>query len=59
MKDGTAKTFNFQTRLYSGQEMKDILHKAGFEEVNVFGDLDGNKYGVDADRLIAVGRKKL
>jgi len=58
VKDGTAKTFNFQTRLYSGQEMKDILHRAGFEEVNVFGDLDGNKYGVDADRLIAVGRKK-
>jgi Methylase involved in ubiquinone/menaquinone biosynthesis len=59
VKDGTAKTFNFQTRLYSGQEMKDILHKAGFEEVNLFGDMDGNKYGVDADRLIAVGRKKL
>ena len=59
VKDGTARTFNFQTRLYSGQEMKDILHKAGFEEVKVFGDLDGNKYGVDADRLIAVGRKKL
>jgi SAM-dependent methyltransferase len=59
VKDGTAKTFNFQTRLYSGQEMKDILHKAGFEGVNVFGYLDGNKYGVDADRLIAVGRKKL
>jgi SAM-dependent methyltransferase len=59
VKDGTAKTFNFQTRLYSGQEMKDILHRAGFEEVNVFGDLDGNKYGIDADRLIAVGRKKL
>jgi SAM-dependent methyltransferase len=59
VKDGTAKTFNFQTRLYSGQEMKDILHKAEFEEVNVFGDLDGNKYGIDAERLIAVGRKKL
>ncbi|HEX2491988.1 MAG TPA: class I SAM-dependent methyltransferase [Blastocatellia bacterium] len=59
VKDGTAKTFNFQTRLYSGQEMKDILHRAGFEEVNVFGDLDGNNYGIDADRLIAVGRKKL
>jgi SAM-dependent methyltransferase len=59
VKDGTAKTFNFQTRLYSGQEMKDILHRAGFEEVNLFGDLDGNKYGIDADRLIAVGRKKL
>ncbi|HEU0173590.1 MAG TPA: class I SAM-dependent methyltransferase [Blastocatellia bacterium] len=59
VKDGTAKTFNFQTRLYSGQEMKDILQRAGFEEVKVFGDLDGNDYGVDADRLIAVGRKKV
>jgi SAM-dependent methyltransferase len=57
VKDGAAKTFNFQTRLYSGQEMKDILHRAGFEEVKVFGDLDGNKYGIDADRLIAVGQK--
>jgi SAM-dependent methyltransferase len=59
LKDGAAKTFNFHTRLYSGQEMKDILQKAGFEEVKLFGDLDGNEYGVNADRLIAVGRKKL
>jgi SAM-dependent methyltransferase len=59
VKDGAARTFMFQTRLYSGQEMKDILQRAGFEEVKVYGDLDGNKYGVDADRLIAVGRKKL
>jgi SAM-dependent methyltransferase len=59
VKDETARTFNFQTRLYSGQEIKDILLRAGFEEVKVFGDLDGNNYGVDADRLIAVGRKKL
>jgi SAM-dependent methyltransferase len=59
VKDGTAKSFNFQTRLYSGQEMKDILRRAGFEEVKVFGDLDGNEYGIDAARLIALGRKKL
>src|SRR5215813_6123189 len=59
VKGATARTFNFQTRLYSGQEMKDMLQRAGFEEVKVFGDLDGNKYGIDADRLIAVGRKNL
>jgi hypothetical protein len=39
--------------------MKDILRRAGFEEVKVFGDLDGNEYGIDAARLIALGRKKL
>ena len=57
VKDGAAMTFNFQTRLYSGQEMKDIMRRAGFEEVEVFGDLDGNEYGINAARLIAVGRK--
>jgi len=59
VKGATARTFNFQTRLYSGQEMKDMLRRAGFEEVKVFGDLDGNKYGIDSNRLIAVGQKKL
>ena len=39
------------------QEMKDIMERAGFEEVAVFGDLDGNEYGINANRLIAVGRK--
>jgi len=57
VKGATARRFNFQTRLYSGQEMKDMFRRAGFEEVAVFGDLDGNEYGVNANRLIAIGRK--
>jgi hypothetical protein len=36
---------------------KDIFRRAGFEEVTVFGDLDGNEYGVNASRLIEIGRK--
>jgi hypothetical protein len=39
------------------QEMKDIMRQAGFEEVAVFGDLDGNEYGIDANRLISISRK--
>jgi SAM-dependent methyltransferase len=57
VKDGTARSFNFQINLYSGQEMKDLMRKAGFGEVAVFGDLDGNEYGINANRLIAIGRK--
>jgi SAM-dependent methyltransferase len=57
VKGAAARRFNFQTRLYSGQEMKDMFRRAGFEEVAVFGDLDGNEYGVNANRLIAIGRK--
>jgi SAM-dependent methyltransferase len=57
VKGATAKSFNFQIRLYSGKEMKDIMERAGFEEVAVFGDLEGNEYGIDALSLISIGRK--
>jgi len=59
VKSETAKRFSFQVRLYSGQELKDMLLKAGFEQVNVYGDLDGSEYGINAQRLIAVGRRSL
>jgi SAM-dependent methyltransferase len=52
-----AKTFRFQVRLYSGQEIKDLLRMAGFEEVTVYGDLDGGEYGINAQRLIGIGRR--
>ena len=57
VKGETAKSFRLQIRLYSGQEMKELMQKAGFEEVKVYGDLDGIEYGIDAQRLISVGRK--
>jgi SAM-dependent methyltransferase len=59
VKGDRAMTFRFQARLFSGQEIKDLLRKAGFEEVTVYGDFDGNEYGINAHCLIAVGRKTL
>ena len=59
VKGESAKTFRFQVRLYSGQEMKDLLRRAGFEDVKVYGDLDGSEYGINAPRLIAAGRRIL
>jgi SAM-dependent methyltransferase len=53
----TAKSFKFHHTIYSGQEMKSLLQRAGFEEVKLFGDLAGSEYGLDAGRLIAVGRR--
>ena len=53
IEDDKATTFNFYHTIYSGQELKDRLHQVGFGEVTLFGDLDGNEYGVDANRLIA------
>ncbi len=49
--------FAFHLRVYSGQELKDRLYEAGFKEISLFGDLDGNPYGPEAKRLIAVAKK--
>jgi SAM-dependent methyltransferase len=57
IKDGQARTFKFHNTVYSAQELKDRLLHIGFRQVTVYGDLDGNEYGANALRLIAVARK--
>jgi SAM-dependent methyltransferase len=52
-----ATTFHFQLTLYSGYELKERLEQAGFGTVRLFGDLQGNAYGPEASRLIAVAWK--
>jgi len=56
IKDGQARAFRFELMIYSGQELKELLRQAEFAEVTLFGDLDGNRYGPRAERLIALGR---
>ena len=51
------RTFNFDVTLYSGQELRDRLESVGFGDVKLYGDLSGGEYGLDAERLIAVGRR--
>ena len=57
MKDGRARSFIFEHTIYSGRELKDRLLICGFNQVQLFGDLQGLPYGLDAQRLIAVARK--
>jgi len=54
---GEVQTFEFHHTVYSGQELRDRLEHAGFERVELFGDLGGSPYGPDAKRLVAVARK--
>ena len=42
--------------VYSGQELKDRFAAAGFHDVRLYGSMDGAPYGLEAERLIAVGR---
>jgi len=57
VKEETVYRFKFDLRVYSGQELKERLVEAGFSEVHLYGDLDGNPYSPEAKRLIATAKK--
>jgi SAM-dependent methyltransferase len=57
IKDGKKKEFRWKIRLYSGDELRALLQKAGFKEVKLHGSLAGLPYDRKAKRLVAVARK--
>ena len=57
IRKGRAKSFKFHHTIYSGQELRDRMTQVGFTDVRLYGDLDGDEYGPNAHRLIAVARK--
>lgn len=57
LKGNRVRRFKFHHTIYSGQELRDLLLQSGFGEAKLYGDLDGQPYGPDAPRLIAVARK--
>jgi hypothetical protein len=57
IRDSSVQRFEYYVRIYSGQELSDVLRDVGFDDVVLYGDLDGRSYGPNARRLIAVARK--
>jgi SAM-dependent methyltransferase len=57
IKGGKVQRWRFHVTVYSGQELRDRLEQAGFTDVKLFGSFDGDEYGLNAQRLIAVARK--
>jgi SAM-dependent methyltransferase len=57
IRKGHARAYRFHHTIYSGQELIDRMLRAGFADVELFGNLEGDEYGPDSSRLIAVGRK--
>lgn len=55
IRDGSDRVFRVEHWIYSGRELRELLHQAGFRDVRLFGDLDGRDYGTA--RLVAVARK--
>jgi SAM-dependent methyltransferase len=54
---GRAKSYRFHHTIFSGQELRDRLEQVGFVGVKLYGNLSGDDYGPEAQRLIAVARK--
>ena len=59
IRKGKARSFKFHHTIYSGQELRDRMERVGFVHVRLFGNLDGDAYGQNASRLVAVGRKAI
>jgi 2-polyprenyl-3-methyl-5-hydroxy-6-metoxy-1,4-benzoquinol methylase len=57
LKDGQRFERTFSQRLYSAVELRDLLLKAGFGKVDIYGDWNESPYDHRAAKLIAVGRK--
>jgi ubiquinone/menaquinone biosynthesis C-methylase UbiE len=57
VKKGRAHSFKFHHTIYSGEELRDRMRRAGFVSVTLHGNLDGDPYGPNAERLVAIGRK--
>lgn len=55
--DGQVDEYEVSHRLYSAAELSDLLRRAGFSEVDIYGDLDGDDYDQNAEKLVAIARR--
>jgi SAM-dependent methyltransferase len=57
LRDGHRQEFHVAHWIYCAAELSGMLREAGFEQVSVFGDLQGSDYDQAAERLVVVARK--
>jgi SAM-dependent methyltransferase len=57
IKDDRVTTFRLHHTIYSGEGLRTLLTGAGFADIRLFGNLDGDPYGTEATRLVAVACK--
>jgi ubiquinone/menaquinone biosynthesis C-methylase UbiE len=55
--NGLRKEYLRHIRIYSLTEMINIFKRAGFEEIEYFGNYNGEKFYTDSERIIIIGTK--
>ena len=57
VRDKQAHHWEYEHFVYSANELTEMLKKAGFKQVEIYGSLEKDDYDLSAERLIAVARK--
>lgn len=57
IEDGETKKYTWEQRLYSASELEDMMKEAGFSNVKFYGNVEGDDFDEEADRLVAVAEK--
>ncbi len=55
--NGEKKEFDVSHRIYSAFELKQLMKKVGFTEINVYGNKKGDPYDQNAERLVVETKK--
>ncbi len=54
---GKINEFSFSQRIFSALELAQMLYRAGFETIDIYGNWEGDPYDNNAERLIVIGWK--
>jgi len=57
VEDGKTVEYTWQQRLYAASELEQMLKEVGFLTVDFYGNVEGDNYDAEADRLILVATK--
>lgn len=55
--DDTVFRREYQHYVYTPVELSTMCYKSGFDEVEIYGSLEGDEYNLDSERLVIVARK--
>lgn len=57
VEDGETVEYTWEQRLYAASELEQMLKQVGFTEVKFYGNVEGDEFDDEADRLIVVAKK--
>jgi len=57
VEDGETVEYTWEQRLYAASELEQMLKQVGFSNIDFYGNVEGDGFDEEADRLVVVARK--